>query len=65
MPKPFNPNAELFNVETQIQDPEGPKWIVLFDSLDKEDAEARKQDLLRRPLTDPATVRIRPRFTPE
>ena len=61
MTKPFDPDAILFNVECQIADSEGPKWVVIFDSLPKEDADARAADLKRRPLCDPQTVRVSPR----
>lgn len=62
MTKPFDPNAPRFNVQTMVGENEyhEPQWVVMFDSLILEDAEARKADLLRRPLCDPKTVRIVP-----
>ena len=64
MTKPFDPNAILFNVESQIADSEGPKWVVIFDSVDEETAKSLHADLLRRPLCDPKTVRITHRHYP-
>ena len=62
MSKPFDPNAELFNVQTIVGKNQynESQWVTIFDCLPKEDAEARKADLLRRPLCDPASVRIIP-----
>jgi len=61
MTKPFDPDAILFNVESQIADSEGLKWVVVFDSLPKENADQLAADLKRRPLCDPQTVRVSPR----
>lgn len=64
MAKPFDPDATLFHVETLIPDVEGPKWVVMYESVDEETAKHLHADLLRRPLCDPQTVRIVPRFYP-
>ena len=63
MKKPFDPNAELFHVESLVPDAqEGPKWVIMFESLPREQADQLHADLLRRPNCDPNTVRVVPRF---
>lgn len=65
MAKPFDPNAELFHVQCLIPDSEGPKWVVMYESVDRETADQLHADLLRRPGCDPKTVKVVPRFHPE
>ena len=60
MPKKFDPNATLYNVEVKLPNMKEEKWVVLFDSLDKTDAESMKQFSLRSRNTD--SVRVVPRF---
>ena len=66
MTKPFDPNAELFNIEVKVPDPDHAgeyKWIVLFDSQIKEDAE-KLEAFMKRSQPAPDCVRTVPRFHP-
>lgn len=64
MAKPFDPNDELFHVMNRIPDSEGPKWIVIFDSIPKEYADRLASDLKRRPGMNPEDIKVVPRFHP-
>ena len=62
--KPFDPNAPCFKVECRLPqtDPDRQhieNWVVLFDSLLKEDAE-EKAAFMRRGQPAPGSVRVVP-----